>query len=895
MVTRWIFNQGESASVLNNDGSFDIENIEVYGNGGTLTITGSSDVNVSRDFILQDDNLSVINNNSGSVVVSHDLSLKGASNIVQNNGILTIGENLKIDSQSAVFTNNGFLSVQKDLNLNGSNANLINNDTVNIAGKLQLQQSNCSVSNNRYFHVSGNFQIGAGGDGGSFTNNSGGNAIFDSNFRFGDKDITVSNYADLTLSGIFEQIDNGSAFYNYNGSTWNYGGAVFDPDVRLYCNYDANTFRYNATGNQDIITPQDAYWHIILAGSGDKVTQNDLDINGSVNISGTANFDVGTNGNDLHVAGDWTNSGNFTAGTQRVTFDGSSLLGGSSVTNFYHLNITGDLSVATGKTFQVAGNWSNSGTFHPGSSLVVFNGTGAQSINNSSGESFFDLTINNSAGDITLVSGNVSVSDVLTMTNGNLILGSHDLIISTSGTIVGAGPATYIVAESSGKVHQTVTSGNTKTFPVGTITSFVPVILKNNGVTDVYGVRVFPDILTDGTAGTTIPEIDYSVKMTWVVDEGVAGGSDLDVTLQWNGSDEGSSFDRTKSGIGYHDGTDWSPQTPAAATGTDPYFRTRTNITGVGAFACGGECTRMGDDQDPVATCRNDTTVNTDNGECYHTAQGDEFDLKSATDNCEVVDTLVRLSGETTLAETHTRTLDGTVFNKGETTVTWIVFDRFGNGDSCSFTVTIEDNEDPVALCKDITVYLDENTGQVTITPDSIDGGSSDNCSTITRSISKNIFYCSNIGDNPDTLIVVDNAGNSDSCMAMVTVEYQTPPKPSATPEKDTICNDSSNAFTLDNSFNNVQFTWTAAGTSGITGYSNGNYDGTNGLPYTIPAQTLDNPSDSAGFVVYKIVPKIYNLCELDTIFDTVWVEPTPKVGRTDAESCSCSAIRYDL
>ena len=50
-----------------------------------------------------------------------------------------------------------------------------------------------------------------------------------------------------------------------------------------------------------------------------------------------------------------------------------------------------------------------------------------------------------------------------------------------------------------------------------------------------------------------------------------------------------------------------------------------------------------------------------------------------------------------------------------------------GNAASCTATVTVEDRVAPVALCQDITVQLD-SSGSATITPEDVDGGSSDAC-----------------------------------------------------------------------------------------------------------------------------------------------------------------------
>jgi hypothetical protein len=59
-----------------------------------------------------------------------------------------------------------------------------------------------------------------------------------------------------------------------------------------------------------------------------------------------------------------------------------------------------------------------------------------------------------------------------------------------------------------------------------------------------------------------------------------------------------------------------------------------------------------------------------------------------------------------------------------------------------------------------------------TITADNIYKGSSDNCdATLSLSLSKTAFDCSNVGNNTVMLTVTDNSGIEVNCNAMVTVE----------------------------------------------------------------------------------------------------------------------------
>ena len=81
----------------------------------------------------------------------------------------------------------------------------------------------------------------------------------------------------------------------------------------------------------------------------------------------------------------------------------------------------------------------------------------------------------------------------------------------------------------------------------------------------------------------------------------------------------------------------------------------------------------------------------------------------------------------------------------------------------------IIDSEDPIAICQNITVQLNNN-GIVVINANSIDGGSTDNIGIVSYTAAPNTFNCNDLGTNIVTLIVADAAGNTDSCTAIITV-----------------------------------------------------------------------------------------------------------------------------
>jgi len=163
----------------------------------------------------------------------------------------------------------------------------------------------------------------------------------------------------------------------------------------------------------------------------------------------------------------------------------------------------------------------------------------------------------------------------------------------------------------------------------------------------------------------------------------------------------------------------------------------------------------VSDAEAPKITCPANITTSNDSGLCYAVIN---YTPPVGTDNC---------SGQTTVQIAGLPS--GSNFPLGTTTNTFQVTDAAGNTATCSFNVTVNDAENPVALCQDITIQLDPSTGLASITPADIDNGSTDNCS-VNLSLSQTTFDCSNIGNNTVTLTVTDDTGNSSSCNANVLV-----------------------------------------------------------------------------------------------------------------------------
>ncbi|MFK7969724.1 MAG: HYR domain-containing protein [Bacteroidia bacterium] len=151
-------------------------------------------------------------------------------------------------------------------------------------------------------------------------------------------------------------------------------------------------------------------------------------------------------------------------------------------------------------------------------------------------------------------------------------------------------------------------------------------------------------------------------------------------------------------------------------------------------------------------------TQDNDPGVCQAVVTWDESVIVTS-DNCP---------GES-LAATHS---SGMVFPVGTTTVTYTATDAAGNTSTGSFTITVEDNEDPIATCIATTVVVQlDATGNGSTTAAAIDNGSTDNCGIASTTLDKSSFSCADVGNNTVTLTVTDIHGNSATCTATVDVQ----------------------------------------------------------------------------------------------------------------------------
>jgi hypothetical protein len=165
----------------------------------------------------------------------------------------------------------------------------------------------------------------------------------------------------------------------------------------------------------------------------------------------------------------------------------------------------------------------------------------------------------------------------------------------------------------------------------------------------------------------------------------------------------------------------------------------------------------------PVVTCPDNIATNTASGQCSRAVTF----TASATDARD---------GTTSVT---CSPASGSTFNTGTTTVNCSSTDTVGNTGSCSFTVSVNDNQAPTISCPaNITTNIASGATNAVV---SFSASATDNCSPITDNCEPASDSAFSLGETTVTCTVTDAANNTANCSFTITVSV-VPTEPVATP-----------------------------------------------------------------------------------------------------------------
>ena len=233
------------------------------------------------------------------------------------------------------------------------------------------------------------------------------------------------------------------------------------------------------------------------------------------------------------------------------------------------VNISGDVAMAAtaplhqrtlitfpgGGTLNVDGNLTG-GTISNVAGTTTINATSLTPV---------DLTMNNIAT-ILQLNANTTVTGRLTLSNGRINIGTNTLTLSNAtpaNQLTGGSSISYVhtTSEAGRLVRQNLAAATNYTFPVGTPTAYMPVIVNTAaGISD-FAVSVYSPAATNATVGgPQFSDKSRIVDAMWYI-ERIVGTGNSALTLQWVDALEGATFaglGNAQIGISRNDSVSWS-------------------------------------------------------------------------------------------------------------------------------------------------------------------------------------------------------------------------------------------------------------------------------------------------------------------------------------------------
>jgi hypothetical protein len=263
---------------------------------------------------------------NGTLSVSTFTANSGASINFSGIGSLQVTDFLVKSSGTTITLNvSGGATISNDLNFQStaSNVSLINHQPLTVGNQILFASGNVSFYNSSTISTAGLSVTSSANNGNTFTNTNTATLNVGS-INLNNGDFTLNNSGTINQTGNFSSVDNGSSFWNLDGSQWNFSGG--GTNSRLFCNDGTNTFNYTANGSQSVLVPADSYSNLTLSGSGIKTLSGNLDIARNLTIDNTAQLDVSATNYTMNIGGNWnitsTHGNPFVERTGTVTFEG---------------------------------------------------------------------------------------------------------------------------------------------------------------------------------------------------------------------------------------------------------------------------------------------------------------------------------------------------------------------------------------------------------------------------------------------------------------------------------------------------------------------------------------------------------------------------------------------
>ena len=257
------------------------------------------------------------------------------------------------------------------------------------------------------------------------------------------------------------------------------------------------------------------------------------------------------------------------------------------------INITGNVSASVATPIRTQINFNGGGTLSIGGTLTggtINTGAGTATINATS-ITLPNLAMTNAAA-ILQLNANTTVTGVLTLTAGKINIGANTLTLTNAtpdAQIIGGSSTSYVytILPAGRLVRQNLAAATNYTFPVGTPTAYMPVIVNTAAGVSNFAVSVYSPAAIDATVGgLAYTDKSRIVDAMWFIDRTVGSGNST-LTFQWVTTLEGATFATlgdAQIGISRHNGISWSFP-PIQTSGNNTTNIVTATFSAFGVFA----------------------------------------------------------------------------------------------------------------------------------------------------------------------------------------------------------------------------------------------------------------------------------------------------------------------
>ncbi len=395
-----------------------------------------------------------------------------------------------------------------------------------------------------------------------------------------------------------------SAVNAINNLTWATSAAVgapSNPDFRL--RLPSGSQNFTIAGNLSINTVGAAAGSSIQVDSFNSTTYlNVIKIGGNLSVGSTSYLYLGRNTQNDTVLGNVNLSGtarifllNSVSPTSnpnaicRLVVYGNYTQTGN--TTFFLNNSTSKLSQGI---FELKGNFHKNGNIAGGfatassnlgvSGKILFSGTSQQSfaINAFNSNNRALLEINNPAGVAlaqydnsgTPTNSTLILDSAFILTNGRFIVGSHTFTLNSTASILPSTPtsSSYIDVSTGKFTRNSVPSAGNTIFPIGTSTSYTPLVFTGGTTGRNITVSVKNAFTKAVNAPNGLVNVEWSIKAN--------AATSPTITFQYNEANKAASFSASGAvlGIVKSDATTWVESALGAVAGSNPFTQQKTAL-----------------------------------------------------------------------------------------------------------------------------------------------------------------------------------------------------------------------------------------------------------------------------------------------------------------------------